>query len=500
MVLNRMRLWLAALVVSAIPVGVLPAADFDWVLAGGRVIDPESGLDDVRHVGIKDGQIVSVSATPLASDRSIVVDVSGLIVAPGFIDLHAHGQSAIANEYQVHDGVTTALELEWGYPRVAAWLESRRGKARINFGATVSHGMSRSMAVAPEARQEQMDEALRAASSSGLLLQAMESSIGASFYSAVEPERLPEVRGELERGLKEGALGIGMAHQYYPGARRLEIFEVFELAARRQAPIFTHIRSQGIGAVQEVVANAAATGAPLHIVHLNSSSLSELPEILRLIGGARQRGVDVSTEAYPYTAASTALESALFDEGWQQRLGISYGDIQWQETNERLTEESFRQYRQRGGVAIIHVMKANMIDLAMRTPFVMVASDGMPYAPGAHPRSAGTFSRVLGHYVRERGVLPLGMALTKMTLMPALRLESIAPGMARKGRVQEGMDADLTLFDPDTIIDTATFEEDLSFSRGVTHVLVNGQFVVRDGETVKNVFPGRAVVGRYLSP
>lgn len=497
---NPMKYLLVFLTAVFYPGDALTATAFDWVLAGGRVIDPESGLDGIRHVGIKDNRIVSVSTLPLDPGDGVLVDVAGLVVAPGFIDLHAHGQSSIANEYQARDGVTTALELEWGYPRVATWLRSRQGQARVNFGATVSHGMSRSMAVVPKARREQMDASLQAASDSGRLQQAMESSIGASFYSPVLPDRLAEVRGELERGLKEGALGIGMAHQYYPGARRLEIFEVFELAATRVAPIFTHIRSQGIGAVQEVVANAAATGAPLHIVHLNSSSLAELPEILRLIGGARQRGVDVSTEAYPYTAASTALESALFDEGWQQRLGISYGDIQWQETNERLTEESFKQYRARGGVVIIHVMKANMIDLAMRTPFVMVASDGMPYAPGAHPRSAGTFSRVLGRYVRERGVLTLGMALAKMTLMPAQRLESIAPVMARKGRVQEGMDADLTIFDPNTIMDTATFEDDLSFSQGIRHVLVNGQFVVRDGETVQAAFPGRAILGRYASP
>lgn len=495
---HRLR---ALLVLSLLAVqsGQVPAADYDWILAGGRVIDPESGLDAVRHVGIKGDQIVAVSETPLTSDRGSTLDVSGLIIAPGFIDLHAHGQSAVANEFQARDGVTTALELEWGYPRVAAWLKSREGNARVNFGTTISHGMSRSMALVPHAKQKDMGVALHTASVSDQLLQATQPSIGASFYSRVAPDRLHEVTGELERGLREGALGVGMAHQYYPGATRLEIFKVFELAALRQAPIFTHIRSQGIGAVQEVVANAAATGAPLHIVHLNSSSLGELPEIVRLIAGARERGVDVSTEAYPYTAASTALESALFDEGWQQRLGITYGDIQWQETNERLTEETFNQYRQHGGVVIIHVMKAAMIDLAMRTPFVMVASDGMPYAPGAHPRSAGTFSRVLGRYVRERGILPLSMAIAKMTLMPARRLQTIAPSMARKGRVQVGMDADLTVFDPARVIDTATFEADLSFSEGIEFVMVNGQLVVRNGKTVEGAFPGRAIVGRYAS-
>jgi dihydroorotase len=219
--------------------------------------------------------------------------------------------------------------------------------------------------------------------------------------------------------------------------------------------------------------------------------------VLELIEGARTRGVDVSTEAYPYTAGSTSIESAIFDEGWQERLRISYGDIQWQDTGERLTEETFQKYREKGGIVIIHMMKPEWIDLAVRTPFVMIASDGMPYAPGAHPRSAGTFSRVLGRYVREREILDLLEAVAKMTLYPAQRLEAVAPSMKRKGRIQEGADADITLFDLGTIVDTATFQDELSFSKGVVHVLVGGTFVVRDSHSVKDVFPGKPVLGRY---
>jgi dihydroorotase len=288
-----------------------------------------------------------------------------------------------------------------------------------------------------------------------------------------------------------------MPHQYYPGADRREIFRVFEFAAEKAVPIYTHVRSMGAEAMQEVLADAAATGATLHIVHVNSSSLWELPLVLELIEGARKRGVDVSTEAYPYTAASTSIESAIFDEGWQERLRISYGDIQWQDTGERLTEETFKKYRQQGGIVIIHLMKPEWIDLAVRTPFVMIASDGMPYAPGAHPRSAGTFSRVLGRYVREREILDLMEAVAKMTLLPAKRLEGVAPSMKKKGRIQVGADADITVFDLGTIVDTATFEDELSFSKGVVNVLVGGTFVVRDSQSVKDVFPGKPVLGRY---
>jgi dihydroorotase len=254
----------------------------------------------------------------------------------------------------------------------------------------------------------------------------------------------------------------------------------------------------GIAPMQEVIANAVATGASLHIVHMNSSSLWDYQTNLDLILGAQERGADISTEAYPYTAASTSIQSAIFDDGWQEKLRISYADLQWQDTGERLTEKTFDQYREEGGVLIIHMMKPEWIQAVMADPRVMVASDGMPYAPGAHPRSAGTFSRFLGRYVREQGVLPLMDGLRKITLMPADRLAGIAPQMKRKGRLQLGADADITIFDPTHIIDTAGFEDDLSYSEGVEFVLVNGEFVVRDGALVGGARPGQPVLGRQI--
>jgi N-acyl-D-aspartate/D-glutamate deacylase len=477
-------------------------AIFDVVIAGGRVMDPETGLDAVRHVGIREGSIVAVSESPLDDrlrDGGTRIDAEGLVVAPGFIDLHSHGMSDEAFKYRARDGVTTALELEAGYPFVSEWLEAMAGKARIHFGASASHMSLRALSMSDIGDVVRPSEAvLREAAKAD---EPLMDSFGSEFmnhvrYSDLPEGDMPELYRLLDRGLADGGIGIGMAHQYYPGASYREIFRVFEFAAERKVPIFVHVREMSTAAMQEVIADAATTGAPLHIVHLNSMSGNEMPVILEMIAGARERGIDITTETYPYTAASTMLDSALFDEGWQERYGISYDGIQWQDTGERLTEETFKKYRAQGGVVIIHFMKDENTDLAIRTPHVMIASDAMPYAPGAHPRSAGTFARVLGRYVRERGVIDLMTALEKMTLAPARRLENVAPAMERKGRLQKGADADIVVFDPETVIDNATFEEGLAYSTGIRHVLVAGTAVVRDEELVEGVFPGLPIIGR----
>jgi N-acyl-D-aspartate/D-glutamate deacylase len=463
------------------------ATPYDVVIASGRVMDPESGLDAVRHIGINNGRIAAISEQPIAG--RIVLQAAGRVVAPGFIDLHAHGQTNEANEYQAHDGVTTALELEVGVPGVAAFLQSREDRSLLHYGAAASHGALRAMAMG--------EFAAKAAAWRNSPGPGFEISMEGRYRPLAGAEEYGSLAAEMERALREGALGFGVATQYYPAASREEVFRVFQLAARSKVTIFTHVRSMTIDAMQEVVANAASTGASLHIVHVNSMSLGALPVVLDLIESARRRGLDITTEAYPYTAASTYLESTMFDAGWEERLGISFGDLQWVATGERLTRESFERYRRQGGAVIMHLMKPEWIRLAMATPFVMIGSDGMPFAPGAHPRGAGTFARVLGLYVREEKALTLMQALAKMTIMPARRLEDIAPAMKNKGRIRPGADADITVFDPARVRDTASFEKGLSFSTGIDHVLVNGIPVVRDGKTVPDTFPGKAVRGNY---
>jgi dihydroorotase-like cyclic amidohydrolase len=276
--------------------------------------------------------------------------------------------------------------------------------------------------------------------------------------------------------------------------------DVFKVAAKYGATVHVHLRysglkepTDGLAALEEVIAAAAATGAPLHVVHVTSMGLRDTPALLEMIHGAQKRGLDVSTEAYPYPAGSTALESAVFDPGWQEAQGISFGGLQWAKTGERLTAETFEKYRKEGGVVIIFSIPESAVRAALADPTVIVASDGMPLTGAkVHPRGQGTFCRVLGHYVRDEKVLDLMTALRKMTLLPAQRMEKHAPTFRDKGRIRVGADADVVLFDPGKVIDKATFEEPLQFSAGMLDVMVNGQLVVLDGKTVDGNYPGRA--------
>lgn len=479
----------AAALTALIVAGESPAQDFDLVLANGRVMDPASGLDAVRHIGIGGGKITAVSAALLSGKQTL--DVSGKVVAPGFIDLHAHGQTTSDLQIKARDGVTTALDLEAGVYPVAAWYQAMEGTAPIHYGATVSHITARFAAFHP-----------RLVIGHWAVNRARVAGLGAMPAGANKPAGEGELRAMSEairRGLDEGALGVGFGINYTPAASHGEIEAMLRIAAERKTPAFVHTRAFGIAAIREAIDTAKATGASLHIVHIGSSAIGDMPEALKLIDESKAAGMDVTTEVYPYTAASTALESAMFNPGWQDNLKIGFSDLTWVATGERLTAETFEQHRKQGGWVIIHMMKDENVEMAIAHPGVMIASDGVPFIDGkGHPRGAGTFARVLGHYSREKKLLPLMEALAKMTILPARRLEGHVPAMRNKGRIAVGADADITVFDPAVVIDRATFEAPTAPSAGIPHVLVGGEFVVRDGELAKNARPGRAV--RVTSP
>jgi len=442
------------------------------VISRGRVIDPETKLDAVRDVAVDAGKITAVSESPLQGRQ--VIDAHGLVVTAGFIDLHQHGQTPENYAFKARDGVTTALEMEVGVADVDSWYRQRSSRSLINFGASVGHIPAR-MAVMHD---------------SGTFLPR-----DSAIQTQATPQQLAEIISLLRRGLDEGALGVGMGIAYVTGASREEIFRVFQLAASRNRTVYVHLRSAGpvdpggIDALQEVLADAAASGAGLHVVHITSTELRETPIALEMIHSAAKHNLDVTTEAYPYTAGMTDISSAIFSEGWQQRNGgITYKDLQWAETGERLTAESFARYRKQGGMVAIHAIPEDIVKIAMGDPTVMIASDGILDHGKGHPRAAGSYARVLGRYVREEHALSLIDALAKMSLMPANLLR-----LSNKGRLQVGADADITIFNPAAVKDRATFENPAQYSEGIPYVMVGGVWTVKNGELQKDVFPGKGI-------
>lgn len=466
---------------------------YDIVIIGGRVIDPETKLDAIKNVGIINNRIAQISSKPLNGKETI--NATGLVVSPGFIDMHIHGRSNVEQEYQLHDGITTALELEWGIDHLEQWYSLRKSNALINYGASVCWPFERLRSFEKYKPEVEM---LRQKMITGeSTIELLFNTLPASYSDKLTEKETERLENNIKQSLAEGGIGIGVPIGYLPKTQPDEMFKVFQLAAELNALVFSHVRNPDIISIQEVIADAALTGAPLHIVHINSMSLGNIQLALDLIEAANKKGIDVTTELYSYTAANTFLNSALFNIGWQEKLGITYKDLQWVATGERLTKETFEEYRKSDGTVIIHMMKPEWIKTGIAAPGVIIASDGATYAKLAHPRTAGTFSRVLGKYVREEQVIDLNTAIEKMTLLPAKRLEIIAPMMRFKGRIQVGADADITIFNPNTVIDKATFEKGLAFSEGIEYVIVNGTFVLKNGKTVLNVFPGNPVYGKY---
>ncbi len=456
------------------------AQTFDVVISNGRVMDPESNLDSVRNIGIKAGKIATISSRPLRG--KLEVDAKGLVVSPGFIDLNEHGYDPVTLALIARDGVTTALELELGPldGNIDNWYAAKSGKALVNYGTGVSYTLAR--------------------------MQTMEGRFDASgpaAHDAATPAQLETMRNTLEHGLRQGALGIGFGLQYVPGASRDEVLGFFRLAAKYGATCYVHLRYGSIQdpgstleALEEVIAASAISGAPVHVLHAGTSALNKGAEILEAIKSAKSHGVNITADAYPYGAAEAGIATAIFDPGWQQRLGIDYQDLEWVATGERLTRQTFEQYRKAAGAGamIIHLIPDDILRPVITDPAIVIATDGgLPLGGTGHPRVAGTFARVLGIYVREEHTLPLMDALRKMTLLPAQQLAARAPAMKNKGRLRIGADADITIFDPVTVIDHATYEQPAAPSSGIQYVLVGGVLVVNNGRVVENANPGKAV-------
>ncbi len=487
---------------------------YDLVILGGRVIDPETGLDAVRNVAVEGDRIARITEAPLTGET--VIDASGLVVAPGFIDLHAHGQTLLAGRVQALDGVTTALELEAGVYPVADFYAAADEEGRaIHYGGAVDWSRARYAELLGETPASHEDE-----------FEHDHGHEGPDWrYTPASPEQTAAVLERVREGLNEGGLGVGVLLGYVPGSGRNEYYALHELAAEYDVPTFTHARylsniepDSSLEGFQEMVAVSAATGADMHVSHLNSSSLRDINLIRPMIEAAQANGVNITVEAYPYGAGSTAIGTALFEGAdWQARFGgIEKSDFTL--AGVPLTEAEFDrlQAEEPNTTIVVHFLDIendpadrNTLSQSVLFPGGAIASDGgtwrvngeelpgdtwpLPADADSHPRSAGTFSRFLREYVREAGALALSEALAKTSLIPAQILEAAVPQMRAKGRLQEGADADIVVFDPETVSDRATYETPARPSAGFRYVIVAGTPLVRDGELDPSVLPGRPI-------
>jgi N-acyl-D-aspartate/D-glutamate deacylase len=478
------------------------ANDFDLVINHGRVIDPESRLDAVRHIGIKGGEIVAVSQQPLKGRKSI--DAHGLVVTPGFVDLHTHSPTILGQHYQALDGVTTAMELEAGFHPVEEYGKSISETPLINFGASAGYVAMRMF----EKNGMRMGDAMETPKPSGLkgwktiityFLTDFETAFGPALLEQANPEELQRLRSMLLTSLDDGALGIGLALDYFSEAiQAAEMNMIFSVAAERGAPIFVHIR-RGIDGdptgLREVIRLAKEHNASVHICHITHNAISNIELFLKEIRQARQEGIDITTEVLPYNAGSALISSAVFGRDWQTIFNISYEDVEWAATGERFTRETWDEYYEKypDGQVIHHYLKEEWTQRAVAEPNVIIVSDLLPMTSKdkkVAPHN-GAFSKILQRYVREEGIIDLGTAIEKMTLLPARRLENYAPVFKKKGRLQISMDADITIFDPGTIQSNATYQNPYQGASGIEYVIVNGEAIISGGTPVKDVYPGQ---------
>ncbi|NIN72749.1 MAG: amidohydrolase family protein [Gemmatimonadetes bacterium] len=443
----------------------------DIAVVGGRVVDPASGTDRVQNVLIRGDRIVAITNEPVTANR--VIDASGLVVAPGFVDVLARIRpDQEPQRYKIKDGATTVVSMHGGPVDIPGWYAAFQAEGSlVNYGTTVGH---------PDIR---------------------EAAAATDLYAPASRPQLARMREIAAQAIESGAVGIGFGINYTPGASYEEIIAMFDVAAQHDVPAHVHSRYKGsvfpetiVQSVQEVIAAAAITGASAQVVHLASSAIGSMDVSLEMIEGARRNGIDVMADIHPYLANSTRLESALYDPGWQERFGgVTYDSIMLVESGERLNEETFHYWREQGATIITFFIPKQEMLMALKHPFVMVASDGVIVDGLGHPRGAGTFAHLLGQLTREEGHLTLMEALRKITVMPAQRLERAVPSMRYRGRLSVGAYADITVFDPNTIIDRATYLDSAQYSEGVHYVLVNGTVVLDRGEFVQGVAPGQAV-------
>lgn len=493
---------------------------YDVLITGGRVMDPETGHDAVADVAIQGGRIVAIGTD--LGPAAQVIGAQGMIVAPGFIDLHAHGQSVAADRMQAFDGITTTLELEIGTLPVSAWYDGQAQRGRIlNYGTAAAWVFARK-------------QVMTGIDLSGLSpLEATAAGQDDTRWSTdiATADQVEAILSQVRAGIEDGGIGIGIPNAYASGAGVKEMTELCQLAADTGVPTFTHVAyssnidpRSSVESYIRLIGYAGATGARMHICHLNSTSGTDIARCAQILQKAQAQGLPITVEAYPYGTGSTVVSASFFaDPAYPQRSGQDYSSIHVVTTGHRFgSREELLEAAADNPAELIFADFLNaegygpqqhLLDISSTYPGGAIASDAMPWidetgAPYtgeawplpdnvfSHPRSAGTFTRFFRQFVRERELVPMMEAIRKCTLIPAQIVECAAPDMRRKGRLQAGCDADIVVFDPETLGDRATFAEMNRPSEGVSALLVGGAPVILGGAMQVDARPGRPVRGR----
>ena len=491
------------------------ADDYDLVILGGRVMDPESMYDDVANVGIKDGRIATITKQKITGSETI--KAKGLVVAPGFIDTHYHAVDVFASKMALRDGVTTGMDLELGAFNVKDWYAAKAESGwQVNYGTTTGLNMARIAVHDPEIGLSEPEDFSTA---TPVIAKAAEDGVPGWSVTKSSIEQMNQVIQILDEDLRQGALGVGAGVAYMAvGNTSYELFAAQKAAANYNRLTSVHTRyhlnkdtpTEAPIAFDEIFTNAMLLGAPLLMAHNNDYGWWEIEEKLQL---AREKGLNMWSEYYPYAAGSTPVSATfLRPEVWKEQYGYRYEDTLYDPVADAyLTDETYADLVANNAgraVVVFFPYRDEWMPNWLTIPHMTLASDAMAGVGDdgnllswdadwseyrGHPRTSGTRGRTF-RMAREQGV-PLMFTISQASYWVAKHLgDTGLKSMQERGRLQVGKIADITIFDADKITDNSGFKvgEHGIPTTGIPYVVVNGTIVVKDSEVLP-VKPGQEI-------